>query len=207
MMNHHLALVYLASHDKTLAKVIAKVAPIAFEQVRQEINFEAIVKVIIDQQLSSQAANTIFSRIKLSLGQALIMPEMMTANAYQLIRSCGVSKAKTEAIYSCAKRCQDDPLFLQKLTSMDTDEALKTLQSLQGIGGWSARIICMFYLNHDDVFAFGDAALNRAIGQLYGDAVADDKQRLMQCVEVWSPYKTYACEILWRWCDQGMPDL
>ena len=49
------------------------------------------------------------------------------------------------------------------------------------------------------IFPYGDVTLIKAIKLIYGeDSLVED------VISKWSPYKTYACRVLWQWVDKGM---
>ena len=65
-------LVYVSMKDKILGKVIKEIKPL--EPEKRDPNFEALVRIISGQQLSSAAASTIFNRLKYFLGKNEITP-------------------------------------------------------------------------------------------------------------------------------------
>jgi DNA-3-methyladenine glycosylase II len=67
---------------------------------------------------------------------------------------------------------------------------VKELTKIKGIGPWTAEMFLMFSLGRPDVFSPGDVGLKRAITKLYGPNKCEPNR--------WSPYRTYACRILWR---------
>ena len=62
-------LVYLSKKDKTLGKVLNEIKP--EEPEKRDPNFQALVRIISDQQLSSAASSTIFNRLKYFLGKKM----------------------------------------------------------------------------------------------------------------------------------------
>ena len=60
----------------------------------------------------------------------------------------------------------------------------------------------MSSLCYEDIFPYGDVSLNKAIKNLYKDEL--DQKAI---VSNWSPYKSYACRVLWQWVDKGMPKI
>ena len=65
-------LVYVSTKDKILGKVIKEIKPL--EPEKRDPNYEALVRIISGQQLSSVAASTIFNRLKYFLGKNEITP-------------------------------------------------------------------------------------------------------------------------------------
>ena len=68
-------LVYLSKKDKILGKVIKEIKP--EEPEKRDPNYEALVRIISGQQLSSTAASTIFNRLKYFPGKNKIIPQLI----------------------------------------------------------------------------------------------------------------------------------
>ena len=95
-LNFYKALVHLSKTDKILESVIKEIKP--EKPGKREPNFEAIVRIIAGQQLSSAAASTIFNRLKEFLGKNEITPQLIKKCKPQQILKCGLSNAKTKYI-------------------------------------------------------------------------------------------------------------
>jgi len=170
-------------------------------------NFEGFVRIIINQQLSETVASTIFRRLQNLVQSRQITPEALLSSDPALLKECGLSYRKIEYILGLATYFADDPNFISKLKKMEGDEVLSTLMSIRGIGVWSANIFRMFYLKDLDVFPYGDVSLEKAINLLYGGKFENKKFNPEQLVSSWSPYKSIASLYLWKWLDQGQPNI
>ena len=80
---------------------------------------------------------------------------------------------------------------------------IEGLQKIKGIGIWSASIFALFYLNHPDIFAWGDVSLKKAIRLLYEDVEVIEHERVIEITSKWTPYRSTACIVLWKWLDEG----
>ena len=60
-----------------------------------------------------------------------------------------------------------EPNILNELKDKESNEIIEGLQKFKGIGIWSASIFALFYLNHPDVFAWGDISIKKSIKLLY----------------------------------------
>ncbi len=85
----------------------------------------------------------------------------------------------------------------------DEQTIIENLTKVKGIGVWSAEMFLMFALARPDVFSVGDQGLRNAMIRLYGLKKPTDKQ-LLKLSEKWSPYRTYACRILWESLDNQL---
>ncbi len=200
-LNFYEALVHLSKTDKILESVIKEIKP--EKPGKREPNFEAIVRIIAGQQLSSAAASTIFNRLKEFLGKNEITPQLIKKYKPQQILKCGLSNAKTKYILNLAYLFLVQPTFLDELKDKKSKDIIEGLQKIKGIGIWSASIFALFYLNHPDIFAWGDVSLKKAIKLLYEVDEKLDHERVIEIISKWKPYQSTACIVLWKWLDEG----
>ena len=200
-LNFYEALVHLSNTDKILGKVIKEIKP--EEPEKREPNFESLVRIITGQQLSSAAASTIFNRLKELLGKKEITPLLIKAFKPQQILKCGLSNAKTKYIQNLADLFLEQPSYLDKLKNKESKNIIEGLQKIKEIGIWSASIFALFYLNHPDIFAWGDVSLKKAIRLLYEDVEVIEHERVIEITSKWTPYRSTACIVLWKWLDEG----
>ena len=195
------ALVYLSKKDKILEKVIKEIKP--KEPEKREPNFEALVKIISGQQLSSAAASTIFNRLKEFIGNNKITPQLINNCNPQQILKCGLSNAKTQYILNLSDMFLAEPNILNELKDKESNEIIEGLQKFKGIGIWSASIFALFYLNHPDVFAWGDISIKKSIKLLYEEDKEMKNERIIEITSKWIPYRSTASIVLWKWLDEG----
>jgi DNA-3-methyladenine glycosylase II len=160
------------------------------------------VSVIINQQLSVQAANTIEERFKTACGGNITHHSVDKVSDDLLIK-CGISRQKLLYIRKIQFHLIEYPNFILNLKNMNTAELIECLKTFKGIGEWSTQIILLSYFKKIDVFPKGDATLNRAIKILFNL----DPTTSANMIDRWSPYKSIAALCLWEWIDSGMPNL
>lgn len=183
------------SKDKTLSKIIAHYGSLSIPNSKPD--FLALVKIIISQQLSSAAANTIFSRLHDKLGIGEISPSDLANLSDSEFRKAGISGGKTSYIKGVSKLLLDRPMFLDEITKMSDLDAMRALTQIKGIGEWSAGIFLLFDCGRKDIFPIGDVSLNKALKTLY---IIDAKEAA-QFAKRWSPWRSTACLYLWEWID------
>lgn len=194
------ALKYLSVNDSKLAKVINLINP--QKKIKKTDNFTALVKIIIGQQLSGSAARTIVSRLDKKLGKEEYNPINILEMTNDDLRSFGLSNAKASYIKGFAQIILENPCYFENLIAIGEKDILNELCKIKGIGIWTASIFAMSSLCYEDIFPYGDVSLNKAIKNLYKDEL--DQKAI---VSNWSPYKSYACRVLWQWVDKGMPKI
>lgn len=150
--------------------------------------FSDLCETIVNQQLSEKAGATIWKRFVALF--AKVSPRTVLATPDETIRSSGISRSKISYIKNIARYAQNNDM--QKFKNLQNEEVIVELTKIKGIGQWTAEMFCMFSLGREDVFSQGDAGLQRAIKKLYGE------KQMTKIIAKWSPYKTYACRILWK---------
>jgi len=163
-------------------------------------HFLKLVRSIVGQQLSIKAASTIYSRLEELFPKGEITPERILKMDKEKIRSCGISYSKIEYIKDLSEKVMDKHLDLENINSLDNETIIKNLTIVKGIGPWSAEMFLMFSLARPDVFSTGDLGLKNAIKKHYKlDEISSED--LLTISAKWSPYRTYACLILWKSLD------
>ena len=195
-LNFYEALVHLSKTDKILESVIKEIKP--EKPGKREPNFEAIVRIIAGQQLSSAAASTIFNRLKEFLGKNEITPQLIKKCKPQQILKCGLSNAKTKYIQNLANLFLENPSYLDEFKNKESKYIIEGLQKIKGIGIWSASIFALFYLNHPDIFAWGDVSIKKAIKLLYEVDEKSEHERVSEIISKWKSYRSTACIVLWK---------
>lgn len=159
--------------------------------------FESLVSIVISQQLGTAAADTIFARVKEACQGHLTSLSIRKVKSERL-RAAGLSGAKTKTLKAIAASVEDGSLDLLALKKVPEAEATKMLIGIWGLGPWSVEMFMMFALGRADVFSTGDLGIVRAMEALYDLPKGTSRETLSGIAERWSPYRTYACLLLWR---------
>lgn len=162
--------------------------------------FPALCREIIAQQLSGRVGDVIFERFKKLLLGGRITPRTVSTLAKEDLRSTGMSNAKADFIKDLAEKVKLGELNLKKLADLEDEEVITELTKVKGIGRWTAEMFLMFCLGREDVFSHGDQGLKSAIKKLY-NLKNPTHEEVETIVCKWSPYRTYACRILWKTID------
>lgn len=161
--------------------------------------FRNITRSIIGQQLSVKAARTIFGRFE-ELVNGKVLPKNVLLLSEDLMRGAGLSYAKARYVLTFADQVEKKNIHLEKLPEMPDEQVIEELLKIKGVGKWTAEMFLMFSLNRPDVFSHGDVGLQRAIKKIYG-LTEYDFETFENISSKWSPYRTYACDILWQSLD------
>ena len=200
MTNFKDAMKYLAIKDANIDKIISIIKP--HINKKYEDDFTSLVKIIISQQLSGSAVKTIIGKLENQLANNIYDPIKIIKISNNDLRLCGISNAKITYIKGLSDILLNNPLYFKKLKNCSKNEVINELSKIKGIGIWTASIFAMGPLGFEDIFPYGDVTLIKAIKLIYGeDTLVED------VISKWSPYKTYACRVLWQWVDKGMIDI
>ncbi|TCS61602.1 DNA-3-methyladenine glycosylase family protein [Varunaivibrio sulfuroxidans] len=194
------AVIVLSAQDAVMREVLRSIEPIS--PPSKDLCFENTARIVINQQLSGKAANTIFSRILNVVEE--FTPSSIIETPTDKLRNCGLSRAKIQYIKALAEKCQHDQSYLTSFISMTDEAAFARIRENKGFGDWSAYIFLLFHLKRPNIFPEGDATLNSVISELYGVSKSNTDD-ICRMSDKWSPYKSIACLALWRWADSGKP--
>lgn len=197
---------HFEAHDPLLAPIVAAAfagdKPIALrEPIAPELYFQELAEAVVNQQLSTKAAATIWRRFS-GLLDGEITPERVLALTPEQFQSVGVSRQKAGYLHAMAQAITDGQVRLEALARMSDDEVVTELTKLKGIGPWTAEMFLMFALGRPDVFSYLDLGLVRAFERVYEKpgALRNDMEPI---VATWAPYRTYAALALWRHRDSS----
>lgn len=184
--------------DPTLFRAFEKLGRIEGITVREvEDYFTALSREIINQQLSDKVANIIFERFLNLFPKKKPTPEFAVKLEDQKLRHIGTSWAKVRYIKDLAQKIASKEVHFEKLKEMEDEEAISELIKIKGIGRWTGEMFLMFALGREDIFSYRDLGLRNAIKKLY--KIENLTQEKAEEISIkWSPYRTYACRILWE---------
>lgn len=187
-------------HFKTADPVLYSVAvTVEIPEVTSHDNyFLELYDSIVSQQLSVKAASTIMGRLKRLYPNEEITPEYTLTLDAQKMRDAGNSFSKIKYLKDLSQKVIDGTLKLEKFKDLSEDEIMKELLLVKGIGPWTAEMFIMSSLGRPDVFSFGDQGLKNAMKNIYKLEAHATLEEALFISGKWSPYRTYACRILWK---------
>ena len=159
--------------------------------------FPALLALIVEQQLSVKAAETILGRVRAGVGD--LSPQAILDHDADLLRSYGLSRPKIVYVRALAEAFQSGTFDSDRLGALDIDTAAATLVALKGIGRWTAEVYLMFSDGRLDLFPVGDIALREAVGWLDGLDARPNEAYCANRALTWSPYRSVAAHLLWAW--------
>jgi len=194
----HKAKKVLSKRDPILRKIINKFNK-GYLTSRKD-PFFSLCRTIIGQQISTKAADSIWSRFEIKCKKKIV-PETVLRLTSSSLKSVGLSRQKIVYLKNIAKSFKNKSFNIRDLKKMDDDSAIDYITKLKGLGIWSAQMFLMFNLNRSDIFPTKDIGLIRAISKNYKTSYPPSKKFLNRISKKHSGYRTVFTWYMWRSID------
>lgn len=158
--------------------------------------FEALVRIILEQQVSLDAARTMFLRVTNHLGG--ITPQTIAAVGIDGLRALGLTRQKAAYCHGLAERIRSGALDLRAVTRAPEAEGRALLLAVPGLGPWSVDIYFIMALRRPDVWPQGDLALAIVLAQVKRLRSRPDAARQQRIAGAWAPWRAVAARMLWQ---------
>jgi DNA-3-methyladenine glycosylase II len=184
----------LAEREEAFAKVLdAHGHP---EPRASEPGVETLLRTIVGQQVSVQAARSMWNKLTAKFGQPVDLDALLAATDGEM-REAGMSRQKAGYLRCLAGLVLSGELDLAHLPD-DDEEAISELIKIKGIGRWSAEIYLLFAEGRHDVWPAGDLAVQIEIGKLMGLEGKPTEKQLRELAEKWRPHRGAAAVLAWH---------
>ena len=153
----------LSKRDPVLRVVIEKYKK-GFLTTRNN-PFFSLCRTIVGQQISTKAANSIWSKFEKKCKKNII-PNTVLKLSSRTLKNAGLSRQKVSYLKNISKNFRNKSFSIKELKKMNDEEAINYITKLKGLGVWSAEMFLMFNLNRPDIFPTKDIGLLRAISKI-----------------------------------------
>ncbi len=187
---------HLRKNDPVLANIINGLGPYEFRL--DDDHYEALVGSIIFQQLAGAAARAILNRFKQIYNGKIPRPRQYLDTEEKYLRASGLSPQKIRYIRDLSERVENGTLDLKQLSHLPSEEVVKELDEVKGIGRWTAEMFLIFVLGRTDVLPVDDLGLRKAAQKTYRLRNLPSRERFEQLSKNWHPYCSIATLYLWR---------
>ena len=188
----------LSKRDPILRKIIKKFNK-GFLTTRKD-PFFSLCRTIIGQQISTKAADSIWSKFEIKCNKKII-PDTVLKLTSRSLRNVGLSRQKINYLKNIAKSFKNKSFNVKNLKKMDDDLAIDYITQLKGLGVWSAQMFLMFNLNRPDIFPTKDIGLIRAISKNYKTSYPPSERFLNKISKMHSGYRSVFTWYMWRSID------
>lgn len=173
--------------------------------------YEAATSFVIGQRISMVQTRRVKERLAVEAGDAIeveIDGEQRTVHAFPrpqqllaLTEIAGVAAVKVERLHGLARAALDGRLATERLRGLPTDEALKELKTLPGIGEWTSSGVLTRGCGVADILPLGDRISREAVRHFHGLDAEPDDAAWESIADAWRPYRMWATVLLhmaWR---------
>ncbi len=164
--------------------------------------FQSLFRSIVFQQLSGEAAQTIYKRlVNLIAETSNLCPNEVLKLDKDDMRKAGLSFQKINYVRNLADYFENNSFKKKDVERMTDEEISKELTQIKGIGQWTVDMFLMFTLNRADILPYKDLGIQKGIMKILNTKNLPSKKEMEICAKKWSPYRTIACWYLWRMTD------
>ena len=157
--------------------------------------FELTIRAILGQQMTSKAAIAVAGDLVRAFGRPFCAANGVThlfptpdVLAGAALSGIGLSRRRADTIRALARAVCSRQISYDGV--VDTDNFLRRLRRIPGIGEWTSQYVAMRALGEPDALPACDVALLRALA-------VKTSAELEQRAEGWRPWRAYAAMYLW----------
>lgn len=157
--------------------------------------YEAAAWTIISQRIRMTQAATIKARLADEIGEHGAFPSPARLARLSAPQR-GLTDRKVEQLRALGRAAQEGELDRKRLRAMSYEEGLEHLQTLPGIGPFSAELILIRGVGYPDVLPEHDTRLAQTISAAYDTA---DEATIRSITDSWSPFRAWVALLLRAW--------
>ena len=192
----------LAERDPVIGALIRKLP--GFRPPPFPSPYEAAVWGILTQRvpmtraamIKEQLAREHGTRLTVDGDEVLIVPA--PGRLLEVTSLSGLPAEKLRRLHGIAEATLEGRLEAERLRAMAEPAALADLESLRGVGPWTAAHILYRGAGITDAFAGGEPRLARAAELAYGLEHTPSRAELVELAEGWRPYRMWVAILLVR---------
>jgi DNA-3-methyladenine glycosylase II len=191
--NLSLNIEHLVKLEPRFALLAANHVPVPLSPIAP--GFAALVQIIIAQQISGKAADSLWRRLNATI--ATVTPESFLAAGPDEWQKAGLTRPRQKTIIHCAEAILAGSLNLENLAFAHADDAINSLTKIWGIGPWTAEVYMMMVAGHPDIFPARDLALQIGLQDLLALQARPDERLAKSISAAWSPCRSIAARLIW----------
>lgn len=185
---------FLKINDLIMSRIIEEVGEIEIKSYMSL--FESLVRIIISQQLSNSASNTIISRFTDLIKD--FTPVNIIKCSEQQVLLCGISRSKYSFIIGLSQLINNNDLILEELYTQSNEQVKETLIKIKGLGLWSINIFMIFGLQRLNVLPLNDVGIQNSIKKFYNLKEKPSENKMIRLSKKWGEYSSISCLYLWK---------
>lgn len=162
---------------------------------------EIAIRAVLGQQVSVAGARNLAHALTMSYGKPLAAPDGSLTHLFPAIETLAeaslddlrVTASRRAAIRELATAIAEQRLVLDE--GVNREEVVTMLETIKGIGPWTAAYIRMRGLGDPDVFLPGDLGVKKALAEI---GLTGPPRDIMRTTESWRPWRSYGVQHLWN---------
>ena len=164
---------------------------------RKESNtFETLMRIIIGQQISRKAAESIYQKLK---EKKITTYKNFLNTDDKFLKNLGLSFRKIMYIKDLAKNIYEKKIKLNEFKKSSSEVVYNSLIKIKGIGKWTINNYQLFVLEDCDAWPGGDLAVQESIKSLKKLDIRPDENESNNIAEKWKPFRGSAALLLWHY--------
>ncbi len=192
---------HLGKRDRVMRKLIPKFGDGRL-QSRGDA-FTTLARSIVGQQISVKAAQSVWHRFALAVGEAStrLTPAAVLALDVSALRGAGLSGRKAEYLADLAQHFANGAVHVGQWQAMDDEAIIDELVAIRGIGRWTAEMFLIFHLMRPNVLPLDDVGLLKGISVNYFSGEPVSRAEAREVGDAWAPFRSVATWYIWRSLD------
>lgn len=197
------AMAFLSARDSILAHLIQKYQDRPFPEPMGVL--PSMIRAVLAQQISNRSAATLWSRMNQFLGSnQSVWADKILLTPETDLRVLGLNGRKVQSLKTIASNFHWGFWSEENFIRLTDQEVSRTVQTVKGLGPWSAASVLIFGLGRADVFPIEDFGVRVALCKHYfpdetaisvGRHLLKTRVKSIECT--WRPYRTVATWFLW----------
>ena len=164
---------------------------------RKESNtFETLMRIIIGQQISRKAAESIYQKLK---EKKITTYKNFLNTDDKYLKNLGLSFRKIMYIKDLAKNICENKINLNEFKKSSSEVVYNSLIKIKGIGKWTINNYQLFVLEDCDAWPGGDLAIQESIKNLKNLDARPNENETNIIAEKWRPFRGSAALLLWHY--------
>ncbi len=162
---------------------------------QQQKGFAGVMSLVIEQQVSVQAAKAIKNKVKTLMID--LTPDRMIELSTDELREAGLSRPKISYLKGIAMAEKNGKLNFSDIENMTDEDARVYLCQFKGIGKWTADCYLMASLNRPDIWPENDIGLQEGVRRLKDLKKRPTVEDMTSIARKWRPFRSIAANIIW----------
>lgn len=163
--------------------------------------FEMLIRSIVYQQLSGNAAKTIHDRLLKLVGK--LTPTRVLAKSQEELKSVGLSRQKAAYLHNVSEAFRRGGFLwkfrtVDSLSELSSEEIVNLFVQIKGVGEWTVEMYLLFSMGRLDILSEKDLGVRKGVMKLYNLEKVPTPKEVVAIAKQWHPLETVGTFLAWR---------